>query len=70
MNWQPIAAAPKDGTRVSVRYADGTEEDGAYYSDTRYCMIGAPMGSCGAGWVSTEAGNLPIDEPTLWKPEH
>lgn len=66
--WQPIETAPKNETRISVRYEDGTEEDEVYFSDTRYCMIGAPMGSCGPEWVSTEAGNLPVDDPTHWKP--
>jgi hypothetical protein len=64
--WQDISAAPRDGTPLRVRHPDGTEETGVYWSDTRYCMLGAPQGSRGPGWVSTEAGNLPIDPPTHW----
>ncbi len=67
--WQGIESAPKDGSEITVRYEDGEEEDGVFWSDTRYCMLGAPMGSCGEGWVSREAGNLPVDPPLLWLPD-
>ncbi len=66
--WRPIESAPKDGTKVRVRYEDDTEEDDVYYSDERWCMIGPPQGWKGPGWVSTEAGNLPVDDPVSWQP--
>lgn len=66
--WQPIETAPRDGTRVRILSADGAEEDNVYWSEERYCILGAPQGSRGPGWVSTEAGNLPIDPPTHWQP--
>lgn len=66
-SWYPISSAPMDGSRITVRDADGYEEEGVYYAESRYCMIGAPQGSKGPGWVSTEAGHLPIDAPFEWK---
>lgn len=70
VNWQPIDTAPKDGKPLRVLYEDGCEEDGVYWSPERYCMLGAPQGSCGPGWVSEEAGNLPVDGITHWMPSH
>lgn len=66
--WQDISTAPKDGTHIQVRHDDGTIEDDVYWSDERYCILGRPQGSRGPGWVSTEAGNLPIDPPFKWRP--
>lgn len=66
--WVLMETAPKDGTQIQVRHEDGTEEDDVYWSDERYCILGRPQGSCGPGWVSTEAGNLPIDPPVYWRP--
>jgi hypothetical protein len=68
--WQLINTHPRDGY-FDVRYEDGTVEADVYWSDTRYCMLGAPQGSRGPGLVSTEAGNLPIDIEdgiTHWRP--
>ena len=31
-------------------------------------MLGVPQGSKGPGWVSTEAGGLPVENITHWKP--
>lgn len=68
-DWRPIETAPRDGARLRVRYEpEDTEEDGVYWAEERYCMLGAPQGSCGPGWVSTEAGGLPVDPPTHWMP--
>lgn len=64
--WLPISEAPHAGEMLTVRYEDGSEESDVYWSDVRYCMLGAPQGSCGPGWLSTEAGNLPVDAPALW----
>lgn len=66
--WRDIESAPTDGTQLRVRYEDGTVEDGVYFSAERYCVLGAPQGSRGPGWVSTEAGNLPVDDPDAWMP--
>ncbi len=68
MTWQPIETAPKDGTPLRTLSADGLQEDGVYWSDERYCILGAPQGSRGPGWVSAELGNLPINTPIGWMP--
>lgn len=60
-DWHPMNTAPKD-THIDVLWENGSIESEVYWSDTRYCMLGAPNGSRGPGWLSTEAGNLPIDE--------
>lgn len=62
--WQPMDSAPFDGSPVTVLYEDGTIEDEVYWSFVRY--VDAPYGSCGPGWVSTVAGNLPVDDPIAW----
>lgn len=59
--WMPMPDAPKDGTQFSVRWEDGSVEHDVYWADQRYCMLGAPQGSRGPGWLSTQAGHLPID---------
>lgn len=73
MDWQPIETAPKDGTPIRGLYDDGRPEDeaiedGLYWSEERYCILGAPQGSMGPGWVSREAGDLPVDAPAYWMP--
>jgi hypothetical protein len=67
-DWQLIETAPKNGWPLRVQYDDGTEEDGVYWSGERYCMLGAPQGSLGPGWVSQEAGDLPVDGVVFWMP--
>lgn len=64
--WQPIHSCPKDGTPFEALFDDFTIEAGVYWSDERYCILGAPMGSKGPGCMSPEAG-LPV-EPTDWRP--
>jgi len=68
--WMPMTMAktypPPTGEPVEIRYQDGTEEIGRWELE-RYCMLGAPQGSCGAGWVSVEAGNLPVQDVTHWR---
>lgn len=66
--WLPMESAPRDGTRIEGLTEDG-DIDLVYWSDTRYCMLGAPQGSMGPGWVSVEAGNLPVDAPVSWREE-
>lgn len=68
MDWQPIETAPKDGTRLRVRYESGDEEDGVYFSNERCCMLGSRAGALKPGWVSYEIGHLPVDTPTHWAP--
>jgi hypothetical protein len=65
--WQPIDTAPRDGTPLRILNADGTEEDGVYWSNERCCVLGSRAGAFKPGWVSTEAGNLPVDPPTHWQ---
>lgn len=59
--WEPIDSYPKTGEQFEILYENGSIEQDVYWSDTRYCILGAPMGSRGPGLLSTEAGNLPID---------
>lgn len=69
--WQPISTVPHDRSYFEILYEDGSIEQEVYWSDTRYCMLGAPQGSRGPGLVSSEAGNLPIeikDGITHWRP--
>lgn len=64
--WEPIGGAPVDGRRIEVLYDDGTSEDGVYWSRSRQCMLGARAGEMGPGWLSTEAGDLPVgSDPTI-----
>lgn len=66
--WLPIDSAPKDGSWVSLLSGEG--RDVGAWRDTRYCMIGAPQGSYGPGWVD-QNNCLPISgefEPTHWQP--
>lgn len=63
--WQPIATAPKDGRLFEALYDDGTTETDLYWSEQRYCILGAPQGSKGPGCMSSEV-NLPVD-PTHWR---
>lgn len=68
--WLPIESAPRDGTWVALLCGEGTEDVGQW-RDERYCMLGAPQGSCGEGWVD-EYNGLPIMhefEPTHWRPQ-
>lgn len=68
---RPIETAPRDGTAILVFYADETEEPvEARWEESRYCMIGPPQGTYGAGWEDTYNG-LPIMEDipiTHWAP--
>lgn len=67
--WQPIESAPRDGRKLRVRYADGTEEDGVFWQqEGRCCMLGSRAGSYPPGWTSTAIGCLPVDDPTHWMP--
>lgn len=71
LDWRPIETAPRDGSLLRVRYANG-DEDTACWQEARTCMLGrspgmpASAGQCGPGWVSSEAEYLPIDEPDFW----
>lgn len=67
--WRPIESAPRDGTPLRVLYADGTEESGVYWqSEGRCCVLGARAGSYQPGFTSTDAGHLPVDNITHWRP--
>lgn len=61
---RPIATAPTDGTQIIGHGPDG--EDLIAWRDERWCVIGPPQGSHGPGWVSIDAGGLPVDEPPDW----
>lgn len=67
MTWQPIETAPKD---VYVRLLSSECEDVGRWQDDRYCILGAPQGSFGPGFVD-ETNHLPMYaefEPTHWQP--
>lgn len=67
--WQPASTAPKDGTKMTVLYVSGDTEDNVYWqNEGRHCMLGPRNGSYPPGFTSTNAGNLPVDEVTHWKP--
>jgi len=67
--WRDIASAPRDGTKLRVLYADGTEEDGVYWQEQgRCCILGPRAGAYSPGWTSTAAGHLPVDDVTHWMP--
>lgn len=55
--WQPIETAPKDGTRVKLRFATGLDEEGTFR--TTY----------GGEWHVKSFTHLPwANEPTHWMP--
>lgn len=58
---------PKFDTDVLAIYATGDSEV-AQYREDRHCMLGPGAGECGVGWVSKEAGYLPIDGIVGWMP--
>lgn len=67
--WRAIETAPK-GVLVEGLNADG-DIDHVEWRETRQCMLSTVAhgaGECGAGWISKEAGNLPVDPPTAWRP--
>jgi hypothetical protein len=65
-----MESAPRDGRAIRVVLADGTEDVVRWATD-RYCMLGAPHGSYGDGWVDTYNGLPVMDDltPTRWWPE-
>lgn len=66
LSWEPVDDAPHDGTPLDVLYEDGTSETGAYWAETRQCMLGARAGERGPGWVSVQCGHLPVgDDPRI-----
>jgi hypothetical protein len=65
---RPIEEAPRDGTAILGLYPDGTE-DSLRWNDDRRCAGEGPMACQGEGWVSLDAGGLPVDEPPEWQEE-
>ena len=65
IEWHDIKSAPKDGRPFEALYDDGATEEGVYWADERYCILGAPQGSRGPGCMSSEVG-LPVS-PTHWR---
>lgn len=67
--WQPIETAPRN-MLVDGLYDDG-DVDQVMYRHNRQCMlsdVARGAGECGPGWVSKEAGYLPVDPPLKWRP--
>ncbi len=55
--WQPIETAPKDGTRIAVRFESGFEAEANYQS------------TYGGEWHVDSYKHLPWDgSPTHWMP--
>lgn len=75
MSWIKIvpgdaASWPPQDQPIAIQYSDGTSEIGEH-RENRTCMLGglAPgAGECGPGFVSKEAGWLPVDDVIAWKP--
>lgn len=65
-DWRSIETAPRDSTVIIGEYEDGI--DTICWLEQRYCIIGAPQGSFGPGFVTIEPGHLPTDPPLRWKP--
>lgn len=62
LSWDAIEHAPRDGSTIEVLYEDGSAERDVYWAETRQCMLGSRAGERGPGWVSIEAGHLPVGE--------
>lgn len=62
ISWMDISEAPRDGTMIEVLYDDGTSEEDVYWATTRQCMLGPRAGERGPGWVSSDAGHLPVGD--------
>jgi hypothetical protein len=62
--WQPIATAPKDGTRILAVWHDGTVRI------VRWFMWSEGHGfKAGACWKPEQGGTVPINfAPTIWQP--
>lgn len=68
--WQPMDAAPKDGTTIVARYEDGPSR--IRWSQRPVCMLGSRCGGFPPGWAtdgSETDGNLPMDPPQGWMRE-
>lgn len=66
---EPIETAPRDGRWIIGVYDDPyIGEDVIGWREERYCVLGAPQGSKGPGWVGRDCGELPVDEPERWRP--
>ena len=59
--WQPIATAPKDGTRIIIAWG-GVTTVGKYLDNSK-----APYMPW-AGWVPVSGDSWPAGRPTHWKP--
>lgn len=66
--WQPFSTVPHEALDIEALDENG-DIDEISWSNQRYCMLGSPQGSRGAGWVSHLCGHLPVDGPfTHWRP--
>lgn len=66
--WFPVENPPAEGIIVVGDFADG--EELIEYRSERQCMLSSVAqgaGQVGAGWVSVDAGYLPIDPPKRWR---
>ena len=66
-NWQPLEAAPRDGSVIEGLY--GEETCLIRWAETRRCMlagIGGGNGYFGPGWEDDYNG-LIADEPDAWR---
>lgn len=68
--WRPIDDnTPRDGRWIVGVYDDpDIGEDVIGWRDERWCILGAPQGSFGPGWVGRDCDELPVDAPQGWKP--
>lgn len=69
--WLSMAEAPKDGTAIIALY-EGDEEASVMWSERPVCMLGSRCGGFPPGWAtdgSDTDGNLPVEEPLMWRPK-
>lgn len=61
--------APRDGRWIIGFYDDPhIGEDVIGWREERYCILGAPQGAFGPGWIGRDCDELPVDEPMRWRP--
>lgn len=68
-DWQPGETAPKDGTRIKLKWASGKEDIGHWCKWIYPEILSPELQALGGEW-STDFGNASADEyePMEWMP--